>query len=102
MKVTEATLTRLINIAKNSRLKDFTVGDRVVFVNNPYDYVVGSANPLLGTDWACIGTIISINDTAIEVHWDCGPCNIYRESCLAPFHSVLSTLSFDQDEGWDA
>ncbi len=65
-------------------MREFKVGDRVKFVSNPHRYVVGSANPLVGTSWECGGTITKVYTAGKynEVLWDTGRSNSYKPGCL--------------------
>lgn len=62
---------------------NFVVGDRVIFVDNFPGYGLGANNPLLGTEWECVGTVSQGSDYEyVSVRWDNGCTNSYDKRCL--------------------
>jgi len=58
-------------------------GDRVAFVANPHGYNVGKHNPLVGTKYFCLGTVLKLDHTYVVVIWDNKLQNTYRSDSLA-------------------
>lgn len=71
---------------------EFSVGDRVVFVENEdAGYDIGSQNPLLDTPYFCEGTVTNTFDRNTHVRWDNGCVNEYEDYTLAKVdYRVLS------------
>ena len=62
----------------------FREGDRVLFTSNTRGYSIGKGNPLVGTTYECPGKIKRIAGTVIQVFWDNGHSNSYRQDDLSP------------------
>ena len=71
------------------KIKGLKQGDRVVFVNDhrikARAYNLGPSNPLVGTKYETVGTVISIGGSC-EVRWDNGEKNGYIDGDLALFN----------------
>lgn len=67
---------------------DLKVGDRVNLVDIG-DYYLGPANPEVGSEWECEGTVTRISDETIKVNWDNGTTNWY-----SGLHSDLEIVGF--------
>lgn len=71
------------------KTKELKHGDRVVFVNDHHiktqAYNLGRNNPLVGTKYETVGTVISIGG-GCEVRWDNGEKNCYTDGDLALFN----------------
>lgn len=66
--------------------KNATPGTRVKLYKPDPMYIIGPANPVIGSRYECEGTITnSSSSTGIGVRWDNGSSNGYRnnELCLS-------------------
>ncbi len=59
---------------------EWEIDHRVILINNRHGTC--STNPVIGSQWACTGTIVQINseyndENYITVNWDNGAQNVY-------------------------
>ncbi|MGL5016393.1 MAG: hypothetical protein ACRC6V_19265 [Bacteroidales bacterium] len=52
-------------------------GDRVELLPTT-QWVIGTNNPAIGTEWYCLGTVTSSTSREIDVDWDNGTFNAYQ------------------------
>jgi len=64
-----------------SRNKKKAKGDRVAFVILD-KYSVGASNPLIGTNYECLGRVSHATTSGLRVDWDNGSHNSYSHSDL--------------------
>lgn len=60
-------------------------GQKVMLVFPDEEYDIGPANPVVGSEWECRGTIADYepDGDGISVDWDNGTYNGYKENELA-------------------
>jgi len=64
--------------------KECKAGMRVLLTDPDPEYDIGPANPRVGTQWECIGTIDEESGGSIGVLWDNGNHNGYKDNELSP------------------
>lgn len=62
--------------------EDAKVGMRVILVEPDPGYDIGQTNPAAGTKYECLGYIHDLFGGEIEVQWDNGFHNIYKDGEL--------------------
>ena len=61
---------------------DDLIGRKVLLAVPDKHYTIGVNNPLMGTEWECVGVISDIEDGLIQVDWDNGRFNSYKDGEL--------------------
>ena len=64
--------------------KDLEIGTRVILTNPDADYDIGRNNPKVGTTWECVGSITDYSNSRVDVMWDNGRSNSYKDRELSP------------------
>ena len=59
----------------------FKIGDRVVYVSG--DWGCSRNDPLLGTEFECVGSIKKVAGRECDVLWDNGVLNFYYDKDLS-------------------
>ena len=73
-------------------MRDIYLGDRVYLTTNRYN--TGVYNPVRGTSFEAVGTVISVDSGAVNVRWDNGQSNYYRlRGDLTPAHGESGLAS---------
>jgi hypothetical protein len=69
---------------KTLRCEDISIGMRVLLTNPDEDYAIGRDNPVVGSEWECIGIVDYCNKyDEIGVSWDNGKHNGYKDNELS-------------------
>jgi len=64
--------------------KNAEIGNEVVLVNvSRYGYTISPSNPLINTEFECVGIIDGIQMNKIGVAWNNGCHNVYHNNTLA-------------------
>jgi hypothetical protein len=63
--------------------KELTIGLRVILTDPDPGYNIGPYNPKIGTKWECVGTVTNSDSDEVEVRWDNGSNNIYKDFDLS-------------------
>lgn len=71
-------------------------GWRVVLTHPDPGYSIDETNPVLGTEYECCGTILYCEDDFLEVEWDNGMTNTYKDMELSTIKEINSCISI-----WD-
>lgn len=63
--------------------KELSVGMLVVLTKLSRSYVIGPSNPKVGTSWECVGKVVEVYDGSIDVSWENGSSNTYKNGELS-------------------
>lgn len=62
---------------KTLRCKELKSGMRVILTNPAEHYDIGKSNPIVGSKWECVGSVLGCSLGSIQVLWDNGATNCY-------------------------
>jgi hypothetical protein len=65
------------------KCKDLKIGTRVLLTKPDRGYTINESNPLVGTKWECAGSVDDGRPGAVDVLWDNGHHNSYKDHELS-------------------